>query len=277
MRQAYQVITDRIVDLLESGTVPWRKPWGGEDGHPKNLVSGKKYRGINTFMLSVACYDSPYWLTFKQAKQRGGYVKKGEKGFPCIYWNTREVEDRKTGETKEVPFMRYYTVFNVKQCENVPYPINEERKNPFEPIELCERILAGMPNPPSIDRRGTLAVYSPRTDQVTIPEAERFLKPEYFYSVLFHELIHSTGHPSRLARPGITEPIVFGSETYSKEELVAEMGATFLCGHAGIENIVIENSAAYIEEWLSKLRNDNRLVVQAASQAQRAADYVLGL
>lgn len=275
MRSAYQVITDRIVTLLEAGTVPWHRPWGGPEHHPKNLVSGKQYRGVNVFLLSSAGYEAPYWLTFKQARDRDGCVKKGERGHPCVFWKWLEHENTDTGETERHPFLKYYTVFNVQQCDRIEYPSLTREPQPFSPITRCENVVASMPRGPPIHHGGGRACYQPSTDEVHMPNRERFDSSEEYYSTLFHELVHSTGHPSRLRRSGITETIVFGSRTYSKEELIAEMGATFLCGHTGIENAVIDNSASYLASWLGRLRNDSRLVVQAAAQSQKAVDYVL--
>lgn len=276
MHKAYEVITNRIIKLLEEGVVPWRRPWTGQELLPRNLVSGKEYRGVNVFMLASAMYASPWWLTFKQAKERGGHVKKNEKGMPCIYWNWIERTDKTSDEVKKIPFAKYYTVFNVFQCENIPYPENADVRADYSPIDECEGIVANMQSPPSIRNGKNRACYYPSPDVIEIPEQNHFSTDEDYYSTLFHELIHSTGHENRLNRQGITEPIAFGSHTYGKEELVAEMGASFLCGQAGIENKVIENSASYISGWLSRLKSDQKLVVQAASQSQKAADYVLG-
>lgn len=276
MVDVYQIITERIMDLLGKGTVPWQRPWGGPENFPKNLVSGKSYRGINSFLLASAGYESPYWLTFKQARERGGNVKKGETGLPAVYWNWFDREDPKTKEIEKRPFLRYYTVFNAAgQCENVPVPALERPVRSFSPLEACEALVRGMPNPPALEHGGVRACYSPTLDKVQIPSPEKFHDSESYYSTLFHELTHSTGHSSRLARPGITEPIIFGSREYSREELVAEMGAAFLCGHTGIENKVIDNSASYVASWLNRLQNDSRLVVHAAAQAQKASDYIL--
>lgn len=275
MRSVYQIITDRIVSLLEEGTVPWHRPWGGSENHPRNLVSDKPYRGVNVFLLSSAGYEAPYWITFKQARQRDGHVKKGEHGLPCVFWNWVERDNAETGETERRPFMKCYTVFNVQQCDGIAYPPATSSPRQFSPIERCESVVADMPRAPPIHHGGARACYRPSADEVQMPPRERFDHGEAYYSTLFHELIHSTGHQSRLARPGITETVVFGSGTYSKEELVSEMGATFLCGHTGIENVVIDNSSSYIASWLRRLRNDTRLVVQSAAQSQKAVDYIL--
>lgn len=275
MSRAYEVITDRIIALIEAGTVPWHRPWGGPEHAPRNLASGKKYRGINVFMLSAAGYDAPYWLTFKQARDRDGHVRKGEQGFPCVFWNWREAVNDETGDVEKRPFLKYYTVFNVAQCDGVEYPAIQQPASSIEPNEACDRVVSAMPRAPPIRHGGDRACYHPVNDEVRMPPRGSFFKSEEYYGTLFHELVHSTGHQSRLARPGITEPIVFGTRTYSKEELVAEMGATFICGHVGIENAVIDNSASYVASWLRRLQNDSRLVVLAAAQSQKAVDYIL--
>ncbi len=271
----YSIITNRLVALLEKGTVPWHQPWGGEERVPKNLVSGKQYRGVNLLVLASAGYESPFWLTYRQAKEAGGGVRQGERGYPCIYWNWVKRENSETKSSKAFSVLRYYTIFNVLQCAGVEYPRVRGSPEPLEVTAACEKIVEGMPNRPNILYGGNRAAYNPHSDIINIPEKDTFDNSESYYSVLFHEVCHSTGHSSRLARPGITEPIIFGSPRYSKEELIAEMGAAFLCGHAGIDNKVVDNSAAYISSWLRKLQDDKRLVVHAAGQAQKAADYIL--
>ena len=276
MSKVYQVITDRIIGLLEKGTVPWRRPWGGPSSWPKNLVSGKRYRGVNVFLLSSAGYESPYWVTFRQAKERGGHVKKGEKGYPVIFWNWIEREDPETGRVQRIPFLKYYTAFNAVQTEGVEFPPVPKPRGDFEPIAACEGIVSGMPRSPTIEHRESRAFYRPSTDTVNMPRPSMFIGPEPYYATLYHELTHATGHSSRLNRLGATEAVAFGSADYSREELVAEMGAAFICWHCGIDSATIENSAAYVAGWLRRLRSDHRLVVTAAAQAQKAADYILG-
>jgi antirestriction protein ArdC len=284
-QNVYDVVTARIVALLEQGTVPWQKPWTsarGEDCFPRNLVSRKPYRGINTFLLHAMMFESPFWLTFKQAQELGGHVRKGEKSCPIIFWKWLEVQDKQTGEKKRIPFLRYTSAFNLAQCDGIEAPElpgSAENKREHSPIEAAERIVAGMPKRPEITYGSARACYSPAFDRVAMPRPESFRSGEDFYSVLLHELTHATGHESRLNRKGIEagEWSAFGSAAYSKEELVAEMGAAFLCGHAGIVERTLDNSAAYIAAWLERLRNDRTLVVQAAAQAQRAADFILGV
>lgn len=275
----YEAITARILRQLEAGTIPWRKPWtGGPSGHPRNLASKRPYRGVNVFLLACSPFESPYWLTYRQARELGGHVRRGEKSTTVVFWRWLEQEDAETGELHRFPLLRQYAVFNAQQCELPPGTVPSLPSAPtheFEAINACERIVADMPSPPTILRGGAEALYKPSTDTVRIPEPERFGNGEDFYGTVFHELIHSTGHASRLNRPEVTGDIRFGTRDYSREELVAEMGAAFLCGHAGIENAVIESSASYIAGWLARLRGDKRLVVHAAAAAQKAADFVL--
>lgn len=275
--KVYEIVTDRILKKLEEGTVPWQKPWNAEAGMPKNLVSEKEYRGINIILLGSQGYVSPWWLTFKQAKEKGGYVREGEKGTPIVYCDTvrKEVvgEDGELTE-KEMSFLRYYTVFNAAQVEGVEFPEPSVVVRPFTSIEECERLVAGMPNPPAIRHGSDRAFYRSSEDTVYMPDHGLFHGDEEYYSTLFHEICHSTGHETRLNRRPSTEARNFGDEAYSKEELVAEIGCAFLCGIAGIENKTIDNSAAYIASWLKALRDDKRMVIQAAAAAQRAADYI---
>ncbi|MBI5189932.1 MAG: DUF1738 domain-containing protein [Nitrospirae bacterium] len=263
---------------LEEGTVPWRQSWAFKAGPPRNLVSQKNYRGINIFMTGSQGYESPYWLTFKQARERGGSVREGEKGTPIVYCDKvrkQEVDGNGEVSEREVSFLRYYTVFNIAQVDGVAAPALDVVERPFEPIAACERIVAGMPHPPALKGGMGQAYYRPRVDTVYMPRPEIFESEEEYYSTLFHELVHSTGHETRLGRRPSTEPRRVGDSEYSKEELVAEMGSSFLCGTAGIENATIDNSAAYIQGWLKALRDDRKMVILAAAAAQKAADYIL--
>lgn len=278
----YKVITARILRQLETGTAPWRKPWrGGADGVPANLKTGKPYRGINVWLLATAGYDSRYWLTFKQAKDRGGHVRKGETSTPVVFWKwlKREERNAETGEThtRRIPLLRYYRVFNVEQCEGIEAPDSPSAFEPldFEPIEAAERIARDMPDPPELKHGAGSAAYVPALDLVRMPERERFTGEAEYYSTLFHELVHATGHERRLGRPEVINSTTFGSGSYSREELLAEMGAAYLCGMAGIENHTIDNSAAYLAGWIKALKGKPKLVIHAAAGAQRAADFIL--
>jgi len=269
----YSIVTEQILKQLESGVAPWHRPWTTEI--PKNLSSGRPYRGLNVFLLASGGFGSPYWLTYKQAIERGGHVRKGEHGTKIVFWKvgTRETQDPDgdTIERKSI-LLRYYTVFNVEQCEGIAAPSASRVVNP---IEECERIVRQMPNPPAM-QQDSRAWYRPSTDTVGMPSRNAFNSAEEYYSTLFHELTHSTGHTKRVGRDGIEKLNTFGSESYSKEELIAEMGAAMLCGVAGIERKTLSNSAAYLKSWIDVLKSDARMVVSAASQAQKAADYIQG-
>lgn len=280
MTDVYSIITERIVHLLDQGVVPWQKPWQSGEQMPQNLVSRKPYRGVNVFLLHAMSYGSPFWVTFKQAQELGGTVKRGEKACPVVFWKWLEVEDEHR-KKQRVPFLRYYSVFNVVQCDGITTPSIDGPKREHNPIESAEQIVAAMPKRPAIQHGGARACYWPSFDRVDLPKAETFRTAQDFYNVLFHELTHATGHDSRLKRKGVSgsdgEWSAFGSTPYAREELVAEMGAAFLCGQAGIVERTIENSASYVASWLERLRHDVRLVVTAAAQAQKAADFILGV
>lgn len=269
----YQVVTDMVLEALDAGVVPWKKP----GNRPRNLASGKVYRGVNVWILAIAGYASPYWVTFKQAKDRGGSVRKGEKGTKVVLWRWLEAkeEEPETGRKKRFPILRYYTVFNVEQCDGLDVPASERKVGEFDPLAEAEGILEGFDGP-EVVYGGSAAYYAPALDRVALPERSTFRSVEGFYATAFHELGHSTGHADRLNRPEVSGPVYFGSEDYSREELVAEMTSAFLCAHAGIVETTIENSAAYIEYWRSKISADPKLVVNVAAAAQKAADLVLG-
>lgn len=273
--EVYQRITDRITNLLTQGTVPWHKPWKARNGLPRNFLSQKPYRGINVFLLLAMSYESPFWLTYRQAAQLGASVRKGEKACPVVFWKQLKIEDKESGATERIPLLRYYHVFNAAQCDGLKVPSALAEANGNR-ISKPENIVANMPQPPSLKHGMTLAYYSPREDCIGLPARERFVSEEGYFATLFHELVHSTGHEKRLNRSTLKEATGYGSNPYCKEELIAEMGAAFLCGHADIVERTMENSAAYIQGWLSQLQSDKTLIVQAAAQAQKAADFILG-
>jgi antirestriction protein ArdC len=279
MSKVYQIVTDKIIAQLENGTVPWRRPWGGRSAMPRNLVSGKPYRGINVFLLGCHGFESPFWLTFNQAKDLGGHVRKGEKSTPIVFWREweREAAD---GSVDKIPILRFYSGFHLSQCEGIPadrIPAVERPEHAFAPIDRCEGIVVGYRGRPTIRHDFGRAFYRPNDDLVGMPRQTAFTSPEEYYSTLFHELAHSTGHRSRLNRQGIETAVSFGSTDYGREELVAEMGAAFLCGTCGIETATLDNSAAYIAGWLKTIKRDVKLVTLAAAAAQRAVDHILGV
>jgi antirestriction protein ArdC len=286
----YQIVTDRIIASLKAGAIPWEKPWqtphfaGGP--FPRNFRTGRPYRGINIMLLWSCSYSSPFWLTFNQAKELNGSVRKGERGTQIVFYkqlrDRQKTDDEQTAEEdRRAPFvLTYHTVFNVEQCDGLTLPeIGQPiRRNEVETDETCEAIVGGWSNRPGLHLTSETehrAYYRPSTDSVHMPARARFVDAPHYYSTLFHELIHSTGHESRLNR---TFGAHFGDDLYSKEELIAEMGAAFLCAIAGIANQNTErNTTAYIQNWISKLEEDNRLIVHAAANAQRAVDSILGI
>jgi antirestriction protein ArdC len=249
----YEQITQLIIGFLARGTIPWHNPWQIQTGLPRNLVSKKAYRGINVFLLQALGYESLFWLTYRQAQELGGNVRKGEKGCPVVFWKQLTVEGRETAEEEIIPLLRYYHVFNVAQCEglkNIPAIAETPVPTPTAP----DIVVGNMPQPPTIRHGMRGAFYSPAEDSVGMPMRERFDNEAAYYATLFHELIHSTGHASRLSRSTLAESTGFGSSPYCREELIAEMGASFLCGHAGVAERTVENSAAYIHGWLTQPR-----------------------
>jgi len=316
----YKMIQDELVAKLEAGVNPWKKPWkGGSAGWPKNVISNKRYRGINVMLLAMQGHDSPNWLTANQAaklcetyaaqaerkldkscklseifvrsakKGKKDFYKavaKGEKSTVVVFYNFKDVE-QKDGSTKsQYMGMRYYRVFNVAQLApqlqdelkkrgkfGVDTSKNDDKLD-FSPIEECEAIIDGYEDKPEIKHDKPQAYYSPSIDYINMPKKETFESEEGYYATLFHEAIHSTGHTSRLDRLDLT---TFGSEKYSKEELVAEFGSAMLCGIAGIENATLDNSASYLSSWASKLKEEDseKWVIQACQAAQKACDHIL--
>ena len=276
----YKIITQQILNLLEQGTIPWKRPWSITQSDDPVNIRGTPYRGANYFLLSCLGYDRPIFLTYKQSLELGGNVKQGEKGIPVVYWRLIDVKeiDKVTGEVeiKRVPFLRYYTVFNIEQCENIKLPAQFSNTNQpppdFDPIEAAEAIWTGYPNPPVLHHRGNRAYYRLGTDEIVMPPLHSFEKREEYYSTLFHEMGHSTRHNTRLHREFGRSKVQHG---YAREELVAEMTSAFLCGRAGISQPVLENQAAYLASWSKNLKDDPKLFVVAAGHAQKAADHIL--
>jgi antirestriction protein ArdC len=269
----YDIVTEKISNRLEQGDIPWKKPWKAR--LPRNLITNKPYQGMNLLLLSDQDYSNPYWLTFTQAREKGGHVKRGEKGSLITFWKVTEKElEEKEG--KELRFLlRHYTVFNLEQCEGIESPPVGEK---IDPIKKCEDIISDYKTAPEVRTNNrNKAYYSPSGDYVSLPPKYSFNSSEGYYASLFHEMTHSTGHEKRLGRfnsKDYSRP--FAGEEYSKEELIAELGSAFLCAEAGIDNSELDNSAAYIQSWLKALRNDKRLLISASSQAAKATRYILG-
>jgi antirestriction protein ArdC len=262
MKQAtYQLVTDRIIAKLEAGTIPWKHFASSPLAEPKNLVSKKAYSGINRLLLSGTKYNSEYWLTYKQAADLGGNVKRGEKSEMVVFWKFLDVEDKDaqpgeiSSKAKQIPFLRHYSLFNVEQCEGIDYAkLADQSPRESDPIESAEAIVENMPNRPRLVIDQTpKAYYSPSEDFVHMTERSACVSDSAYYDTFFHELTHATGHKSRLNRmEGDSAWHRFGSKPYANEELVAE-------------------------NWLTKLANDNKLVVHAAGKAQKACDFILNI
>lgn len=288
----YKEVTDAIIAQMESGVMPWRRPWSsmnfsGSVARPQRH-NGERYQGINILMLWIAAefkgYESPHWLTFKQAKELGGNVLKGEKSSRVVYYSTfKKTEDMtnvKTGETESVdvkiPFLKTYCVFNSQQCENLPerYQGTPAESHQWERNEQAETFFAQL----SADLRhgGSSAYYSPGLDYVQMPEPERFPSAAEYLSTLAHEFIHWTRHTSRINRTFNQKR--FGDDGYAMEELVAELGSAFLCADLGIEiGEPREDHAAYLKSWLDVLKADKRAIFTAASYASKAVEFLHGL
>ncbi len=276
----YKIVNDKVIEQMNKGTVPWQKPWTG-GGLPQNLISKKHYRGINMMLLSMMGFEHNLFLSFKQVHDIGGKVKKGEKGHLVVYWS--QVDSKPEGteqngqdkDQKKKSILRYYYVFNISQCENIPekyIPASRDTKD----IPSCESIVSAMPHCPPIRHKEQKAFYHPKEDYVNMPKKRSFKDDESYYAVLFHELVHATGHESRLKRETITEMAEFGDYYYSQEELIAEMGTCYLQSFAGITS-TFQNSTAYLQGWLSKLEGDKKFIFTAARAAQKATDYILNI
>jgi antirestriction protein ArdC len=287
--EIYQAVTDRMVQALEQGVIPWRTPWTLA-GPPRSMSTGNAYRGVNTWILALASAEhgwrSPWFGTYRQIQERGGQVRKGEKSTLVTFWKTLEKQERDpaTGEltTRAVPMLRKFRVFNADQADGLPGRYHPE-PGEERPIAAPQAVLDGYTSQPGGPRmchdvQGQ-AYYNPAADEIHLPPIAGHRGPEHYYATAYHEAAHSTGHASRLNRPGITsQDAVFSSHEYGKEELVAQMTASMLCAETGIDSEeIFQNSAAYIGSWLQTIKGDPRMVVSAAAAAQRATDKITEL
>ena len=278
-KDVYEIITGKIIEQLENATVPWRKPWR-DAGVPKNLISKRAYRGVNVMLLAMHGYTDNFFLTSKQLKEIGGSIKPDEKPHMVVFWNfaekePAEVEKEEKGK-KKAPFLRYYTVYNIAQCAGIPADLVPLIEREHGSLPTCERIVKDMLQCPEIRHKESDAYYDCLEDYVNMPKMKAFESAESYYSTLFHELVHSTGHHTRLDRHGLVQMAEFGNEPYSQEELIAEIGTCYLQSYTGITD-QFEQSAAYILGWLKKLRNDKHYILTAATQAQKAVDFILNV
>ena len=271
----YAEVTARIMEQMEQGIIPWEKPWIA-CGKAVSHATGKAYSLLNQMLLG----RPGEYLTFKQCQQAGGRVRKGEKASMVVFWKWIEQEDEETGEKKEIPFLRYYNVFHIDQCEGISAKHTQETTFPdsADTLETAQNIIYEYLSREGVKlthQEGDRAFYRPATDEVVLPIRKQFVSTAEYYSTVFHELTHSTGHPTRLNR--LNRPSFFGTKDYSKEELVAEIGAAALVNHVGLEtDHSFRNSAAYVQNWLQVLKDDKRFIVSAAGKAEKAVNLILG-
>lgn len=289
----YEEVTNKIITMIEKGVAPWRKPWSTY-GQARNYVSGRSYTGINYLLMNNTKHSIPYFLTFNQVKELGGKVKKGAEAEMVIYFkvfykdsndNTLTPEEAnarrlKGEEIKSLRFIRYYSVFNVSDIKEVELDLNrfnEAKLTDNERIERCEQIIRNIPKPLELKQiDANRAYYHPTLDYINMPDIKQFESSEHYYATYFHELIHSTGHSTRLARPEILDYSGFGTTPYSKEELVAEIGASFLSSFTQIDyDSVYLNSASYLTGWLKVLKQDSKFIFKVSAEAQKAVEYIL--
>ena len=275
----YEMVTERIIKQLEQGTIPWQKPWTGVRSGAFNRVSKKPYSLINQAILE----KSGEYATFHQWKNLGGHIKKGAKSEIVVFWKIIDVEEKNDKgeiEKKKLPLLRYYNVFHISQIEGVE-PLKEKLNTEIEPIEEADRIIKNCVDREQLvfnECKSNKAYYAPLIDTVVVPLKEQYSNISEYYSTTFHELVHSSGSKNRLNRLETSNLASFGSETYSKEELVAEIGSASILNYLGIETKgTFQNSASYIESWLQVLRNDNKFIVSASSKAEKAVNYILGI
>ena len=279
-KSVYEIVTDRIIEQLENNIIPWQKPWTRIRSGAYNRISKKPYSLLNQMLLQ---HEGEY-ATFKQWQDLGGHVRKGEKAEIVVFWKIQPIEEEKedgTKEVKQIPLLRYYNVFHISQVDGVE-PLPEEELNNIEPIEKAENVLRDYWTREKITvehKAGDRAYYSPSLDMIHLPLFEQFTDANEYYSTAFHESVHSTMKETRCNRAEDRKGklVAFGSEEYSKEELVAEIGSASLMNIIGIEtNKSFRNSSAYIKGWLSKLRSDVKFIVSASSKAEKAVEYILG-
>lgn len=292
--KVYQIVTERVIEALQNGTAPWQMPWMVK--RHKNGMKGNEYRGINRLLTSLSAFEaeqrgehySHLWLTFKQVNALGGKVRKGEHSTLIVLWKpierkTDQQDDDGNPVVDTIWLLRYYRVFNLAQTEDVTLPakIADEMEangydhgDPDEAEQQAQAMWDAWTDKPA-EQVSDRAWYRPATDTIGIPEREAFVTPAAFWATRFHEGVHSTGHKDRLNRPEVGKSDGFGGESYSREELVAEMGAAFLLADVGLlTEHTFENSAAYIANWLKALQDDPRMVVSAAGKAEAAARYI---
>ena len=275
----YQQVTNQIIEAMEASQGQGRRLWDAQPSLPMNLSTGKPYSGMNILILWSSAiqkgYKSPYWLTYKQAADMGGQVRKGEHGTRCVFykpWERESTDTNAAGETEITrgAVLKSFTAFNLDQVDGIQPPATEARA-PFEILADAERLLQHAPAP--IREGGDRACYIPSADEIHMPARETFINPEAFYSVACHEMTHATGHKSRLDRDFSGR---FGTSAYAMEELIAELGAAFLCADVGILPTTREDHAHYLANWITVLKGDKKAIFTAAAAASKAASFIKG-
>lgn len=279
-KSVYELVTDRIIEQLEQGVIPWQKPWTGVRSGAYNRISKKSYSLLNQMLLQ----HKGEYATFKQWQDLGGHVRKGEKSEIVCFWKIQPIEEEQedgTKAVKQIPLLRYYNVFHISQVDDVE-PLPEEELHDIEPIEKADNVLLDYWTRENIvveHTAGNRAYYSPTLDMIHLPLFEQFTSATEYYITAFHESVHSTMKESRCNRAEDRKGklVAFGSDEYSKEELVAEIGSANLMNIIGIEtNKSFRNNSAYIQNWLSVLRDDVKFIVSASSKAEKAVKFILG-
>jgi antirestriction protein ArdC len=269
----YQEITDSIIAELEKGAAPWVKPWNAPQGADKNVISQKPYRGINKLITAmiggIKGYSNPGWASYDQWQKMGGQVRLGEKATKIIFWSKATGKDTVTGEAKEYAFAKAHFIFNVAQVDGIDIIVSEDKQNDNAKIDNCESTIKA--TEAKIIHGGDTACFIPSSDIIRMPEIGTFQSSEHYYATAFHELTHWTSDKKRCDRD--ISKGRFGNPEYAFEELVAELGAAFLCSTHGIAGDL--RHAGYIESWLKALKNDNKAIFKASGLAQSAADYVM--
>lgn len=282
-KEIQEKITQKFIEAVEKdGRLPWQKPWKDSIGNgPRNYESGHCYQGFNWVMTAFSEFSSPFWLTFEQAKKLGGMVKKGSKGTQIFRW---EKFEKKTGEKnaqgedvkKSMFYIKTWTIFNAQQIEGIEFKQPEVIVPTIDRCDVVDGVLKSMPNAPKVVYSGNRACYIPSLDKINMPEISQFVSKEHFYATLVHEHIHATGHSSRLKRESVINSDGFGGEVYSFEELIAEIGSAMFLSQYGMQNQSVEaNQMAYVQGWIRTLKNDPAMIMKAASQAQKAVNYIL--
>ena len=269
----YAAVTDRIIAQMEQGIIPWHKPWVACDS-AISRSTGKPYSLLNQMMLG----KPGEYVTFKQCQEEGGKVRKGEKASMVVFWKWLDVKEEDSEEVKQIPMLRYFSVFHIDQCEGLQpkyAPVLPDTASAYQTAESIINSYVQQSGVKLVHERANKACYQPSFDRVSLPAMEQFVDTAEYYSTAYHELVHSTGHKSRLDR--LEQTAFFGSEAYSKEELTAEIGAAALLNQTGLETSAsFRNSAAYLQSWLKVLKGDKRFIVSAASKAEKAVELILG-